>query len=367
MRILINAISIREGGSRVVFHKLLEQFISIRPEHQWLIATNPVLAASIEQHPAIQVLSSDHPGQSAPHVLYWYEVTLPALLKQHRVDLLFSQTNYLPARKLCCPSLLLVQHAGHFSREFDRLVRAQSANPLKYALWRAKGHWVRRSIERASHVTVQTHCLAEEIVRQTGVDRARITVIPHGSGLVTMGTGRRYPSRQIWRIGCVTKIGVQKNFDTVFRAIAALAQRHSVNLVMSLDESTLGYPGVRASLEAAGIAGQVINHGEVDMDGIARIYDGLDLFVFPSTCESFGFPLIEAMARGLPVVAADIPSTRELAGDAVLRFAPADADQLAGKLEQLMQNPAQYEDVSRRGAERAGKYRWQEAGVKILE
>jgi glycosyltransferase involved in cell wall biosynthesis len=361
VKVLINAISVKEGGSKVVLNKFLEQFIVLHPQHEWYVATNSVLYRSMPAHPAVKPLIFDYPGKSPFHLRYWYEFVLPSIIRKFDIELLFSQTNYLPARKSSCPSLLLVQHAGHFSSLFCSLMEAHLNNPVGRWLWRIKGKWVQNSVRYADHVTVQTQALAKRIVKKARIQADKITVISHGPGLVEVGSVRSFKEHAVWKIGCITKFGVQKNFSTVFAAIRRIRDKHQIRLLLSLDEGTAEYAAVKMMILKAGIEDLVDNLGEVEEADIQKIYNELDVFIFPSLCESFGFPLVEAMSRGLPVVAADISSTTEIGGDAILKFPPMDSRALADQLDVLLTDKAAYELRSKLSLDRAQHFSWQES------
>jgi glycosyltransferase involved in cell wall biosynthesis len=97
------------------------------------------------------------------------------------------------------------------------------------------------------------------------------------------------------------------------------------------------------------------------------LYDGLDAFVFPSLCESFGFPLIEAMARGVPVVVARTPSNVEIAGAGALTFPPEDWRALADGVESLMCDPAGYQAQAGRSLAIARGFSWNRAALGTLD
>jgi len=366
VRVLINAVSIREGGSQVVFQKLLDEWLAEGADCVFMPIVNRHLYDGLPAGEQVQPVLVEDRLDSPARIRCWYETALPRLAAENRADVLFSQTNYLPSRRLPCPSLLLVQHAGHFSRQFGQLMDAHAHGPMARLGWRLKGSWVRRSLLRASVVTVQTAALADEIARQTSFPRDRISVVPHGPGLVVHGRPKPYPESRPWRIGCITKFGVQKNFQTAFRAIAELRKSQPVRLVTSLDETIPEYAGVRRQIDQAGIADLVDNRGETRPEELQGVYDSLDLFVFPSLCESFGFPLVEAMARGLPVVAADTAGTREVGGAAPVLFEPSDARGLAHALHRLMTEPDLYALCASKAAQAAGSYTWQRAASETM-
>ena len=201
-----------------------------------------------------------------------------------------------------------------------------------------------------------------------GVPADRITVIPHGPGLVEEGVPRQLrPDAAVWEIGYVSKFGVQKNFDVVLRAVASLRRRHPVRLTLTLNEREPWYATVAASIAELGLTDVVRNLGELDRGRMQSVYDELDVFVFPSLCESFGFPLVEAMARGLPVVAADIPSTREIGGSALDYFEPHDEAALAEAIVRVMNDPACYARQSERALVRSRNYSWSRSAEMNLD
>lgn len=104
----------------------------------------------------------------------------------------------------------------------------------------------------------------------------------------------------------------------------------------------------------------VVTLGRLDYSKIGSALTDHDVMVYPSLAETFGFPLVEAMAAGMPVVAADTPVHREICGDAVLYFDVGDADALADRLKELDAAPQLRATLSERGRARvADRYLWE--------
>lgn len=368
MIVLINAISIKEGGSLVVLRNLLRQFVRLRPDVSWHVAVNERVCA-IPEFSLPSVTAHVFPGvERTPwHVSWWYNRTLPALIREIHADVLFSQTNYLPAVQVNCPALLLVQHAGHFSKLFNEQICSALSFTDRY-LWSAKRRWVIRSLKKANRVTLQTAALATAIMKDTGMEEGRITVIPHGPGqAVRAELPRSFPRDRPWNLGYTTKFGVQKNFDVLFDAVALLLQSgKDLRLHLTLDPALSHNRDLLARAEMVGIKNVVINHGEIGVQQIKELYDQIDLFVFPSLCESFGFPLLEAMANGIPLLASNIASNREIIGSDRFVFDGFDVSDLADKVTSIMEDTA-YREASAYMLERSTCFTWERAAEQTLQ
>jgi glycosyltransferase involved in cell wall biosynthesis len=368
MIVFVNAISIKEGGSLVVLHRLLEEMLRLRSDVTWHVAACMDLDG-------LQALNSARlttwimpwTARSALHVKFWYEWKLLRLVREVGADVIFSLTNYLSHRNIPVPSLLLVQHAGHFSETFKRLTEQRYPHVLQRAAWRLKTRWVRSSVKRACLVTVQTEALAKALIEETGIPESRIVVVPHGQGLIRAGRPREYPGPRCWRIGYLTKFGVQKNFEVLFRAVRVLVERNTeIRLVLTLRRDIPEFAWVAAEWSDAGIAPWVENHGEIAPSKVQGLCESLDLSIFPSLCESFGFPLVEAMACGLPVLVAETKSNRELAASAARYFASNDHVQLANIILELIRSKPAYEAASLASLRRAEVFSWEQAATQTL-
>lgn len=350
-----------------VLKRLLPAIAAERPDIELIAAVNPK-AGAFDGSSGVTSFAVDV-DRSPAHLLWWYEFGLPNALRRHHADIVFSVTNYLPRRPLPCPTLLLVQHAGHFSPSFERLRNEASPSLLSDILWQKKSNWVRRSIARSTLLTVQTAALADAVAARTKESRAEIRVIPHGPGWVEQITSKRprKAPNAPWRIGYVSKWGVQKNFGILFGAMRGLQQAgQSVTLVLTLDPSRVG-ASVLALAEEMGISSLIENHGEIPSDKLQGLYDSLDIFAFPSLCESFGVPMVEAMARGIPIVIADTPENREVTGGAALAFAPQNADDLQNQLERMIGNSEFCEAQSQLSLERGHSFSWARAAHETVQ
>jgi glycosyltransferase involved in cell wall biosynthesis len=364
MKVIVNAISIKEGGSLTVLRELLGRMAACHPDVEWTVmtglATETDLGVTghrirIERFPWVEA--------SPVHVRLWYQWVLPRRIRQASADVLFSLTNYLPDRSLSVPTLLLVQHAGHFSPRFQALTRARHPSLLSRSTLGLKSRWVYRSVSRASRIVVQTKTLARAIEEKCAVAPDKIAVVPHGPGLVTKGVAHVAPVGS-WRLGYITKFGVQKNFGVVFRAARELRARgHDISLLLTLDERSPEYADIRSEIGAMGIEALIDNRGDVAISEICPLYDSLDVFIFASVCESFGFPMVEAMARGLPLMAADVDSNREVADDAACYFPADDAMALADRIEEVMGDGVRYRERVAQSVARAANFDWDRAAA----
>jgi glycosyltransferase involved in cell wall biosynthesis len=99
---------------------------------------------------------------------------------------------------------------------------------------------------------------------------------------------------------------------------------------------------------------------------LASIYRNAELFVFPSIYEGFGFPLLEAMAYGIPSIAARSSSLPEIGGDAALYFSPRDSRELEAQMERALSDAALRAQLSAIGVARAAQFRWDVAAAQTL-
>lgn len=173
---------------------------------------------------------------------------------------------------------------------------------------------------------------------------------------------------QAVRIGYITKYGVQKNFSVLFAAAASLrAQGIKPVLVLTLSPHAPENQAVFELARQHGVAEYIENHGELSATAIEALYSTLHLFVFPSLCESFGFPMLEAMAHGLPLLIADTGSNIEVAGTAGLIFPPDDGRALAALIHRLIDDPGWHKACAQASRERAAHYSWRKAAADTLE
>ncbi len=375
MKVLINAISIETGGGLAVLIRLLSAMSNEETGAIWYVAADSKILSQLPKSDKIVGVPYSWVKKSPLHHFYWYKVELPRLLRKVNADICFSQTNFLPRSKLSCPTLLLVQHAGYFSERFHQLFLYWNRKYINTFIWKQKNKWIRQSINDATIVTVQTNALATIISNELKIQKEKIVVIPHGPGILKnfVSQPKPFPTDDVIRIGYITKLGVQKNFDVAIKAVSLLRDKGlRVKLVLTLDERDFSMSRMLAHIQSQilqyEVADMIENHGEVSsIDEIKKLYDSLHLFIFPSLCESFGFTLVEAMTMGLPVVIADTESNCEVAGVAGESVPAENAEILADKIYQIINNKALYISASEKSIGRSQDFSWDKTGKDMIK
>jgi glycosyltransferase involved in cell wall biosynthesis len=145
-----------------------------------------------------------------------------------------------------------------------------------------------------------------------------------------------------------------KNLARLLEAVALLNRRPVLVLP--------GYPTPHeAELRgrAAALGVHAVFPAWLPAEDLEGLYALAAAFVFPSLAEGFGLPVLEAMARGVPVACSDTSSLPEVAGDAALLFDPTDPRAIAAALERLLADPAEAERLRAAGRERAATFTWE--------
>ena len=214
---------------------------------------------------------------------------------------------------------------------------------------------------RADLVITISEFTAREIHRLLHVDPAKIRVTLLGADDLPAPSGAG--SAVLEKLGidgpfflAVGARDPRKNLATLHRAMAILnSRRNEIPLV------ECGPKDPRARLPFVRYAGYV------DDAELATLYQRATALVFPSRYEGFGLPAAEAMWAGGRVVCADTSSLPEVVGEAGLLFPWHDAEELAERLERLLDDEELRERLTREGRERAGRFLWADTARRTLE
>lgn len=122
----------------------------------------------------------------------------------------------------------------------------------------------------------------------------------------------------------------------------------------------------RQTAEQQNISDQVMFIGFVPMQDLPFLYNGAELFVYPSFYEGFGLPPIEAMACGTPTLVSDRASLPEVVGDAALSVNPEDKVSIAQAMAQILNDEALRKRLSQAGIQRAARFSWTKAAAQTL-
>lgn len=223
---------------------------------------------------------------------------------------------------------------------------------------------VPQAAHRSDRVIADSQSTREDLIALLGLSPERIDVVPLGLGSV-----RRH--RQLSQSATRERFGLgerpvllslsakrpHKNLGALIGALAKIPKETRPVLVLP------GYPTAHEQelcerAAAAGVTEDVRFVGWIASEELEGLWAVATAFVFPSLYEGFGLPVLEAMARGVPVACSDASSLPEVAGDAALLFDPRDERQIAEVLGRLLADTELREQLCRLGTERVLRFSW---------
>ncbi len=227
---------------------------------------------------------------------------------------------------------------------------------------------LRRAVERGAWVHTPSEFVAAEAKEILGTDR--VVAVPHGVPRIALPPtplgGLVGDSQFILAMGTLEP---RKNVPRLVAAFGPVAAAHPGLQLLLAGADGPAKPAVLAAREAlpSGIQKRVHVAGYVDERLRATLLSRASVFAYPSLYEGFGFPLIEAMAAGTPVVAGNAGAIPEVAGDGALLVDPNDVDAIAEGLTRVLDDPALAENLVRAGRKQAAIYSWRRAADGLTD
>jgi glycosyltransferase involved in cell wall biosynthesis len=226
---------------------------------------------------------------------------------------------------------------------------------------------VSRAARDADALIAVSAAARDDICATLGLDPARFTVVPHGIGEVPRAEpAPEAPVRERLRLGdgrmvlCVAALRPHKNQELLIRALPHLPEDVVVVLAGRQEPYAERLRELAAQL---GVESRLRFTGYVDDAELERLWAMAACAAFPTRAEGFGLPVLEAMARGVPVACSDIPVLREVGGDVPVYLDPADPSSAAAAVTAALGDG----ERGTRGVERASLFSWPEAAHGTME
>jgi alpha-1,3-rhamnosyl/mannosyltransferase len=353
VRIGLNALAVtpeRPGGVASYVTELTRRCPRLDPGDDWVVFEAPWARPVLGQLPSnVRRVVCRLPHRSIVARVLWEQLALPLLASRQHLDVLFAPVNVAP-----------VAFPGHVVLTLHEAEPFQpdSQIPLPLVLW-----WrvMRRfSARRASRILTVSEAARQQLRRwmgvhippthvvHLGVDHARFAAAKPattlGSDPYLLWVGRPYP---------------RKDLGTLLSAFAHLRRQGFRERLVLIGPPGWDEPGLARHIDAEFAPGSVVRMEVVSEAALPGWYAGAAAFVFPSREESFGLPVLEAMASGTPVVASDIDALIEIGGDAPTYFNRGDSHDLARALKTVLTDSASRAVAKERGIARAATFGWE--------
>jgi glycosyltransferase involved in cell wall biosynthesis len=217
-----------------------------------------------------------------------------------------------------------------------------------------KGRLYPRSLAHAARVLAVSQFAKDEAVARFGVDPARIEVVRSGPGFAPSGSAPPPPRDERPYVLFAGSLTRNKNVPFLVRAFARADVAADLVLAgAALDDAT----AVEEAIAASPAPERVRIVPRPSDDELDALYRGAVAFAFPSRYEGFGFPPLEAMGRGCPVLASDIPPLRELL-DGGAMLLPLEEEAWAAALRRVVGDDALRAELRAGSAATVARYSW---------
>lgn len=360
LRIGINALYLIPGGvggTEIYLRCLVKALSEVDSSNEYFIFTNRETGADlVPPKPNFHHAPQNVRATSRPARLIYEQTALPSRVRQLKLDVLFNPGFTSPL--FCpCPTVTVfhdLQHKRH--PEYFRL--------LDLPAWQFFLYWSARSSDRIIAVSEATRT---DLLRFYDPPETKIIVVAHGVEEVFFEVGRQrsleFQSRFVL---CVSTLHPHKNIDRLVRAFRRVhAERGEFSLVIA------GMHGfqtnqIEQTIIECGMGAQVHITGWIPREELLMLYRRAWAFVYPSTFEGFGMPILEALAGGIPCAISAIEPLKSIAGSIALQFDPLSENEIADSILRIISDEELRQQLSAAGPQRAAKFSWGTAAQQTL-
>jgi len=380
MKIVIDATAAISGG-KLYLEKLLPQLAKLDSGHEFIIFHAGDLDLLVETVPSrrFHFVRANIPflrdgqwaGASIMRVL-WRKFVLPIHLWRLQPDVLFSNSGTVPLAK---PAKTRTVIALHNCMPLDQTLIAEERSPVRR--WRLR--MLRRQMQHSLNAADGSIAFSEDTRRRI---QDNFGELAHAPAVVHHAIDWGETEREaVVDAGELSRVGIKrpyllyvsqfhryKNVVRLLEAFARLAANHPQLQLVLVGSATDGeyWNEITETIQRLKLTEQVVALPAVPREQLVALYRNALGFVQPSLAETCSFPLLEALAMGVPVAAANSTAMPEMAGEAAIYFDPLNVDEMADAMERLIWDESLRGELSRKAIEQAAKFTWEETARQTL-
>ena len=358
LRIGVNALYLIPGGvggTEIYLRSLLPALAKIDRVNRYFVFLNRETGADIV--PAAEhwrAVAVDVEARNRPARIIYEQTELPFEARRLRLDVMFNPGFTAPLA-CACPNVTVFHDLQH-----KRL--SENFRWFDLPFWRMLLYG---SAHRSKRLIAVSEATKDDLVRFYGLGLGRIAVAPHGVDPVFFDIVRRTTPRPF--LLTVSTLHPHKNLDRLLRAFAEFHKlRPEFQLVIA------GLRGFHAealeTLRAAlGLGDMVRFTGWIPRQELYDLFAEASAFLYPTTFEGFGMPVLEALAAGIPTACSNIQPVSGIAGEAALLFDPFDESAILDAMQRIVCDEMLRAKLAAQGPARAAKFRWEETARLTLD
>jgi glycosyltransferase involved in cell wall biosynthesis len=351
LRIGINALYLIPGGvggTEIYLHALLRALAQIDSGigagHQYFVFTNRETGADlVPQQPNFHAAPQPLRARFRPARIVWEQTMLPLAAARLRLDALLNPGFTAP---VCCgcPAVTVFhdmqhkRHPEHFSR-------------LDLLSWRVL---LFASAHRSTVLLADSDATRADVLRYYRLPEAKVRVVRLGVDPAFFGLPRA-PEKLLLT---VSTLHPHKGLDALLQAFARFRGAHPDFRMVVAGLRGFHTAALERLREDLGLADSVEFTGWIPREQIYDLYRRACAFLYPSTFEGFGMPVVEALAAGIPTACSNIEPLSAIAGDAALQFEPGNVEAIANAMARLVADDALRARLAAAGPLRAAAFSW---------
>ncbi len=367
MRIGINFHTTDRYISGVEYYALglLRGLLRVGAENDYVVFTNQ--PGLVESHASragnLEVVGIKRLGTRTARIV-WEHMRLPRLAARHKLDVLHCTSYICPVFKTSARYVVTV----HDTIAIDHPEWCKTSNAVYYGLFMKPG------LRRASRVISVSRSTAEDLKRNFRLPDSKVgTVYPGIDGIFRPERNPERESEVRGRYGLperyvlyVGNIEPKKNIGMLLRVQEQLRDRGLGHRLVFAGRRSWRCKGQLGEISRQTAGGDVVSVGYVARGDLPSVYRMADVFIFPSLYEGFGFPPLEAMACGTPVVASQRGALEETLGGAALAVEPENVSQIADAVVSVITDAGVRERHVGLGLKQSALFNWERSAGDTL-
>lgn len=355
----------KKHGMDIVALELIKALQKIDTGHEFVVFVRPDTDDKVITPGAnFEIVRVD--GSPYP---VWEQFKLPPAVKKYGIDVLHCTANTAP-----------LNSSAPIITTLHDIIYLEKLNLTQGSMYQRIGNLYRRwnvprTVNKSKIITTVSNFERKRILDHFNLPEEKVVTVYNAVGshfkkitdpteLERVKKKYNLPDEYLFFLG---NTDPKKNVRGVLAALAMLKQQGKLRLpVVMPDLDSLYLNQILNDIKAPDLANDIVLCGYIPNVEIPAVYSRAVLFLYPSLRESFGIPLLEAMACGVPVVTSNSSPMTEVAGNAALYAEAAEPESIADNIDMLLNNEQYRQQLIAFGMERIKLFSWENTARQML-